>query len=310
MILNTGNRNDIPAYFGEWFFNRLKAGHVCARSPYNPKQITRFRLSPDVVDCIVFCTKNPAPMLPRLNELRGFRQFWFVTITPYGAEIEPNVPPKTEVLESFKQLSNAAGAAKTVWRYDPVFINDRYTLAYHLETFARMAEQLNGHATQCIISFIDLYKKTKRNFPRAREVTSRERLAFGAEAARICGQYGMELKTCCEGTELAALGANCQGCLTQKVLERALSLRLNPPKKQPARDGCPCLLENDIGAYNTCPHGCVYCYANYDRQTVIANLKLHNPLSPLLIGEIGTGDIVKNAKQHSYIDRQIDLLAT
>lgn len=307
MLLNTGNRTDIPAYFSEWFFNRLKAGYVCARSPYNPNRITKFRLSPDVMDCIVFCTKNPAPMLPRLNELRGFRQFWFVTITPYGAEIEPNVPPKTEVLESFRQLANRVGAAKTAWRYDPVFINKRYTLAYHLETFARMAKQLSGHTTQCIISFIDLYEKTKRNFPQARTVTPQERLKFGKEVVRICGQYGMELKTCCEGTELAAIGADCQGCLTQNVLERALGLRLALPKKQPARDGCTCLLENDIGAYNTCPHGCIYCYANYDRKTVIANLKLHNPLSPLLIGEIGAGDIVKNARQHSYIDRQIDL---
>ena len=157
MILNTGSRTDIPAYYSDWFYNRIKAGYVLVRNPYYPSQITKYLLSPDVIDVMVFCTKNPFPMLGRLSLLSTFDTFWFVTITPYGAEIEPHVPPREQVIASFRQLSAEVGSRRMSWRYDPVLITEQYSIQYHIEQFQKMAEALSGYTEQCVISFIDLY---------------------------------------------------------------------------------------------------------------------------------------------------------
>ena len=133
MIINTGQRTDIPAFYSEWFANRLKAGFVLVRNPYNPQSVTRYRLSPDVVDLIGFCTKNPAPMLPYMDLLRSYGQFWYVTITPYGKEIEPYVPNKLQVINSFKRLSDLVGIDSVGWRYDPVFVSDDWPLERHFK---------------------------------------------------------------------------------------------------------------------------------------------------------------------------------
>ena len=144
MIINTGQRTDIPAFYSEWFTNRLKAGFVLVRNPYNPVSVTRYRLSPDVVDLIGFCTKNPAPMLPKMDLLRDYGQYWYVTITPYGKEIEPRVPDKREVLDSFRRLSDIVGPDRIGWRYDPVFISDAYPAERHIRAFEYMAKALEG----------------------------------------------------------------------------------------------------------------------------------------------------------------------
>jgi hypothetical protein len=301
-------RTDIPAYFSEWFFNRIKAGFVLTRNPYYHEQVTKYLLTPELVDCISFCTKNPAPMLDRLDEISKFRQFWFVTITPYGKEIEPNVPNKIAVMESFKKLSDAVGVNAVGWRYDPIFITDKYSVDFHINAFEKMAENLSGYVDNCVISFIDLYQKTKRNFGEAKEVTKQERAEIGKVFAAIGEKYGIKIRTCCEGQDLARYGVDVSGCMTQPIIERAIGESLNVPKrKKSPREACNCLLGNDIGMYNTCPHGCVYCYANYNRRTVVENLKRHDPKSPFLIGGSREGDVIKNAKQKTYINGQINL---
>lgn len=308
MIINTGSRTDIPAYFSEWFYNRIKAGEVCVRNPYYPNQVQRYRLTPEVVDCLVFCTKNPAPMLPRLRELSQFRQFWGVTITPYGKEIEPNVPDKDAVMDSFIRLSQSVGVQAVSWRYDPIFISEKYSVAFHIEAFAKMAEKLSGYTDNCVISFIDLYEKTKRNFSAVKEVSRTDRERLAQEFVRIGKQYGIQIRTCCEGTELETFGVDVSGCMTQSVIERAIGGSLQVPKsKKSVREGCECLLGNDIGMYNTCSHGCIYCYANYDYETVKQNYKLHQVDSPFLIGGFLPEDEVKDAKQESYYVGQMSL---
>lgn len=222
MILNTGNRTDIPAYYSEWFYNRIKEGFVLARNPYYPSQVTRFELNPEVVDVLVFCTKNPAPMLPRLPEIDHFNQFWMVTITPYGQDVEPFVPAVEKVMESFKMLSQKVGVRAISWRYDPIFISEKYTVEWHIETFARMAENLAGYTDNCIISFIDLYEKTRRNFPEVRAVTKAEQEQLVKAFVEIGERFGIRIKTCAENSELEKLGADISGCITQQVLERAL----------------------------------------------------------------------------------------
>ena len=142
MILQTGFRTDIPAFYSEWFANRLRAGYVLVRNPYNPQAVTRYELNPDMVDLIGFCTKNPAPMLQKMDLLRSYGQYWFVTITPYGPEIEPHVPPKETVLWDFVALSEIVGPDSIGWRYDPIFLSDTYTVERHIQEFTRMAAVL------------------------------------------------------------------------------------------------------------------------------------------------------------------------
>jgi hypothetical protein len=304
MIINSGNRTDIPAYYSPWFYNRIAAEEVLVRNPYFPSQITRYRLTPDVVDCLAFCTKNPRPMLPRLKELSQFRQFWFVTITPYARDIEGGVPPVKEVIQSFKELSLLVGPDKVHWRYDPIFLTKKYSADYHVNTFEKMAAPLAGYTDTCVISFIDLYEKTKRNFPGIQEVSWEDQVFLARELVKRGAKYGLKIVACAERAELQQYGVNTAGCMTRAVLEQALGVDLNPTGRQQKREACDCLLGIDIGAYNSCGHGCLYCYANQNDRNVRRTMPQHNPSSPLLIGWPGPEETVKSAVQKSYLTGQ------
>lgn len=305
MIINTGQRTDIPAFYSRWFVNRLKAGFVLVRNPYDPLSVARYRLTPDVVDLIGFCTKNPAPMLPHMALLKPFGQYWYVTITPYGRDIEPNVPGKRAALDSFRRLSDLVGPHRVGWRYDPIFISAEWPVERHIRAFEYMAGALEGYTRTAVISFIDLYDKTRRNFPGVGPVSREDRLALGRAIVDIGRDRGMTVRPCAEGDELARFGADCGGCMTVGMYESALQMKLRPPKTPSARKGCACYLGGDIGAYNTCGHLCRYCYANYDAKTVRANMLRHDPDSPLLIGHPRPEDRVYDARQESWIDPQI-----
>ena len=176
MIINTGQRTDIPAFYSTWFANRLREGFVCVRNPFDPGQVSRYRLDPSVVDVIGFCTKDPSPMFKYMDLLKDYGQYWFVTLTSYGRDIEPGVPDKHRLIEDFKKLSGIVGPNATGWRYDPIFLSDRYTPEYHLKAFEKIASELDGATETVVISFIDLYPKVRRNFPEAREVRRRRSL--------------------------------------------------------------------------------------------------------------------------------------
>ena len=307
MILNTGSRTDIPAYYSDWFYNRIREGYVLARNPYYPTQITKYLLSPDFIDIMVFCTKNPFPMLDRISLLSAFDMFWFVTITPYGEEIEPHVPPKELVIKHFQELSKLIGKDRISWRYDPVFVTDKYSVDYQVEQFCKMAKELAGYTNQCVVSFIDLYEKTKRNFHGIRSVTNQEQQELIGAFSEAAGENGLQIHLCCENASLVRENVDADGCMSKAVLEKALGCKLNVPKKKMARKECSCLLGADIGAYNTCGHGCLYCYANYDKKTVMRNMKLHHASSPLLIGDVTENDVIKQAEQKSWKKAQVDI---
>ncbi|MBQ7719616.1 MAG: DUF1848 domain-containing protein, partial [Clostridia bacterium] len=213
MIINTGQRTDIPAFYSEWLANRLREGYVCVRSPYDQGLVSRYRLDPAVVDAICFCTKNPAPMFEYAPLLSGFGQLWYVTITPYGRDIEPRVPDKHRLLDDFRRLSGIVGRNAVIWRYDPILVSEKYTVSYHLRAFETMAAELEGYTDTVVISFIDLYAKVRRNFPEAREVTAEERLDVGRALIETASAHGMTVRPCAEGDELAAYGADCGGCM-------------------------------------------------------------------------------------------------
>ena len=265
MIINTGQRTDIPAFYAKWFANRLREGVVCVRNPFNPRQVSSYHLAPSVVDIIGFCTKNPAPMFPYMNLLSDYGQYWFVTITPYGKDIEPNVPDKHKILTDFQLLSDIVGVNSIGWRYDPIFITDKYTIEYHLKSFEQITKALSGYTKTAVISFIDLYEKVKRNFPEVRTVNKEDQLCLGKEMIRIADRYGMIVKPCAEGNMLAEFGADCAGCMTVSTYETAIGSRLNVPNRKPNRQECACYIACDIGAYDTCMHLCKYCYANNDQ---------------------------------------------
>ncbi|QFJ54031.1 DUF1848 domain-containing protein [Pseudobutyrivibrio xylanivorans] len=307
MIINTGQRTDIPAFYSDWFANRLKDGYVCVRNPYNPKQVSRYRLDPEVVDVIGFCTKNPAPMFKYMDLLKDYGQYWFVTLTSYGRDIEPNVPDKHKLIEDFKKLSDVVGVNSIGWRYDPIFISDRYTEEYHIKAFKQIAEELDGYTKTVVISFIDLYPKVRKNFPEAKEVAKDQRLRMGKKIIEIATAHGMTVKPCAEGDELAQFGADCGGCMTIADYEKAIGQRLNAPKKKGARAECACYLSGDIGAYNTCKHLCRYCYANAEPEVVVAQSSFHDPTSPFLIGNYQPDDEINDVPQKSWIDWQMVL---
>ena len=307
MIINTGQRTDIPAFYSEWFAERLREGFVCVRNPYDPSQVSRYRLDPSVVDVIGFCTKDPVPMFAHMDLLKDYGQIWHMTITPYGRDIEPRVPDKHRMLKAFRRLSDMVGIDSVCWRYDPILITEKYSAEYHLRAFEKMARALAGYTRSVVISFIDLYPKVRRNFPEIAGVPKETRLSLGRDIIGIASSCGMTVRPCAEGDELAAFGADCSGCMQVRDYERAIGKRLIVPKKKTAREACACYLSCDIGAYDTCRHLCRYCYANNDPELVLENARRHDPASPFLTGGYREDDVIHDVPQQSWIDPQISL---
>ena len=310
MLIFASGRTDIPAFYSEWFMNRVRAGFVDVRNPYYGEHVSRYRLTRDLVDCFIFCTKNPAPILSYLDELksRGIGMYFHVTITPYEKDIEPNVPEKSAVLDSFIELSKALGKDRVCWRYDPIFINEKYSVSFHIKAFRAMAEKLRDSTDRCIISFIDLYQKTKKNFPGVKEVSENDQKFLASSLSRIAFENGIKIESCAEKIDLTSCGVEPGACVSRETVEKAAGIHLLPKiGVSLLRKHCLCLPTNDIGAYNSCPHLCKYCYANYDAKLVAKNYSLHNPQSSFLLGDSKEDDLVKNARQKSFRDEQLFL---
>ena len=305
MIINTGCRTDIPAFYSKWLINRIEEGYVLVRNPYNHFSVTRYSLDSEVVDCLAFCTKNPEPILKYIDKLDKYKQYWFVTITPYGKEIEPNVPDKEHIIESFKKLAKHIGIDSIGLRYDPIFIGEGFTVERHIEEFQKIIQALKGYTNHCTISFLDLYEKVKKNVPDIKPPTMEEQIKIGKAFAKIGRENEMIIHSCCEKTFLSKYGIDCKGCMTKGIIENAIKEKLNPPKVKNIRQACNCLMGNDIGAYDSCGHLCKYCYANTNKKLVIENMKRHIETSPFLIGEAEAEDRVHKANQKSWISRQI-----
>ena len=306
MIINTGQRTDIPAFYSKWFINRLKEGYVMVRNPYYPKIVTKFVLDPKVVDVIGFCTKNPRPMFKYLDYLKPYGQFWYITITGLGSDLEPNVPPINQVIEDFQYLSKIIGKKAIGFRYTPIIINDHYDANYHIQTFTKIIKALNGYTNLAVFGFLDLYPSLSKLHPELRDCTDSEKIKIATSFKKICDEYHFDLRLCSKEKWLSEYGINVEGCMLLKDYERAINKKLKPTKKMNARKGyCNCLLSNDIGSYNSCLHFCNYCYANNEIKRIKANYLLHDDNSPLLIGHINKDDEIRIAKQSSWITQDI-----
>jgi len=295
MILSASRRTDIPSYYSEWFFNRLKEGYVCVRNPMNIHRVSRINLNNDVIDGIVFWTKNPKPMMKYLDKLNDFPFYFQFTLNPYSADLETNLPSKNDsVIPTFIELSNAIGKERVVWRYDPIIINQKYSLEYHTKYFTLLCEKLSPYTEKCTISFIDLYRNIAKNLMQIgitsipNDVQEEIALTF----SQIAKDYGLIIDTCCEGIDLSKYGIGHAACIDVKRLERIGNYKLTLSKDKNQREECGCFESVDIGAYNTCKNGCKYCYANFSNNLVERNFNMHNPNSPLIFGDLESDDVV------------------
>lgn len=294
MILNVSGRTDIVAFYTPWFMNRYKEGFVDVRNPFNPKLVSRIYF--DSVDLILFCTKNPIPILPYLKEINKPILF-HVTLTPYKNDIEVGVPSKKKIIEAIKEVSNIVGIDNLYVRYDPIFLSDKYNTDYHIKAFERMCHLLKGYTKRIIVSFIDDYKNVRKNEKTLnfREFREEDYEQIGTAFSRIAKDNGMTVQTCFEDRSLTEYGFVKGECLSHELAFRMTGKTYKNWKAR--KEGkCNCVEMVDIGAYNTCSHFCKYCYANYDEKKVLLNKKQHDEASSLLIGHLESDDIIKVRK--------------
>ncbi|MFR8665041.1 MAG: hypothetical protein DBY17_07020 [Oscillospiraceae bacterium] len=309
MLISASRRTDIPACFSHWFFRRMEEGYVLVRNPMNPHQVSRVSLSPQDVDGIMFWTKNPLPMLAAgPGALKGYMYCFQFTLNAYGEDVEPNIPGKwTAMVPAFRRLSEQIGPQRVLWRYDPIFLSSAYTPEWHLKNFAALAKVLSPYTCQCTISFLDYYRNTARNMaPLGLQKTSQEekaRLASGLAA--IARQEGLDICACAEENLPETCGVGPASCIDSERFARLLGCALPVPKDKTQRPGCGCAQSVDIGAYHTCPNGCLYCYANANTAAAVRNAGRHDFASPLLLGELGPGDVVTERKMTVYRQTQM-----
>ena len=310
MIISASRRTDIPTYYSEWFFNRLREGYVLVRNPMNARQISRISLSPEAVDGIVFWTKNPVPMLSRLGELEPYPYYFQFTLTAYGRDVEPNLPGKNGVLiPAFQELSRMAGRERVVWRYDPIFLSDRYTVEYHCRYFRVLAAKLGEYTEKCTVSFLDFYRSTARNMRslHIREMTAAQQREMMERLSEIAGEYGLYIDTCSEAISLEDLGISHASCVDRERLERIGGYRLKAGRDRNQREECGCAASVDIGAYDTCGNGCLYCYATDSPPRAAERVRAHRPDSPILFGTVGPEDVIREREAVSLREQQLSL---
>lgn len=309
MILSVSRRTDVPRYYFDWFLQRLREGYALVRNPMNQRQVSRVPLSREVVDCIVFWTKDPQPMLGRLEELSGFPYYVQFTLNPYGPEIESGLRPKAALLDTFIALSRAIGPERVVWRYSPVLLNATYTREAHLRFFEETAAALQGYTRQCKLSFLDVYERIRTNMKKlgVGETEEAVQLEMARRLREIAAGYGIRLSAC-GNPRLPAVGIPPAKCVDDALIGRLLGEELHLRKDPGQRAECSCVVSVDIGAYNSCPHGCAYCYANISEAGVQRTREKYDPLSPLLCGSLGLEDVVRERQVKVYRSGQLHML--
>lgn len=305
MILSASRRTDIPAFYSEWFFNRLNENYLCVRNPMNAHQVRKITsLSPYVIDCIVFWSKNPAPMIKRLHELERYKYYFQFTLNNYGPEIEQNVPSLDERVNTFKRLSEILNdRKKIVWRYDPIFFSEKYSLNFHVDTFRKLSGILSKFTDTCVISFLDKYKNISYDMrilgiEDDNEEKQRELAEKFADTAKECG---IKINTCAEKINLSEFGIEPSSCIDKERIESITGYTLSVKKDKSQRQECGCYESIDIGAYDTCRHGCIYCYARRRKNNMSDECRTD---SPVLCGEINEDDKIKEERPESLRERQ------
>ena len=301
MIVSASRRTDIPAFYSEWFMNRIKEGFVIVRNPMN-RQPLRILLSPEIVDCIVFWTKNPIPMIPKLDRLKDYCYYFQFTLTGYGRDVEANLPDKKkELIPAFQRLSEKIGPERVIWRYDPILVSDRYTVDYHLSAFGQIAEALKGYTEKCVFSFVDEYSRnhTALKSLGAKALSPEDMEDIAMRLRDMAWASDITVATCAEEIDLEKLGIAHNACVDKALIERLTGGKIKDTRKNlkdaGQRQACNCMLSKEIGTANTCANGCVYCYANYSPESVRKSREKYDPNSPILCDTLAAEEIVKDA---------------
>ena len=312
MILSCSRRTDIPAFYSEWLMNRLREHSVCVVNPFNANQVSRIPLSPEVVDCIVFWTKNPKPLMKHLNEIDalGYKYYFQCTMTPYQKDIESGLTDKSEVIETFIELSQRIGKEKVVLRYDPILMTDKCDVDYHVKAFTKLCDKLHRYTDKVIISFVDMYRKNKRNLQNhgIQELNNEEIYEIASRLKVIADEHQLLMETCAESIELSQLGIAHGQCIDGDLIERIIGYKIAHKDKRDAnREHCGCMQCIDIGQYDTCLYECAYCYATVSNSRAEANYKQHNPLSEVMIGEVDETKVTLRKAVKSFgIDESVE----
>ena len=295
-VVSASRRTDIPAFYSEWFMNRVRAGYCLVPNPHNTKQVSYVPLAPDETDAIVFWTKNPAPMLKHIEELEkaGFRFYFQYTLNDYPKELEPGVPPASQRIEAFIKLSGMIGPERVIWRYDPIIVSNHTGFSFHREKFAALCEHLARFTRRVVVSIVDLYAKTKRNLRRLENdgfrfaedpVNDPEVDDLLSELAKTARKFALEIATCAEKRNYTELGIAPGRCIDGDLIERLWRLH-RPWKKDPGqRDACGCVLSKDIGANDSCLHNCPYCYATRNGELACRLNEKHDPSTKALLSD-------------------------
>lgn len=304
MIISASRRTDIPAVYAEWFVNRLREGEVLVPNPYNRKKVSRILLSPDTVDCIVFWTKNPEPLIPYLKEIQemGYRYYFQMTVTDYGKDLEPGIPTVEESIATFLLLSEMIGKDKIDWRFDPVLLTEKYTSDYHAEKFEMMCRWMHRATERCIISFADHYKESR--YP---ELEPEEIRSVAGILSKIAEKYRLPLYTCAEKTDLSGYGIRHGACIDAGRIEQVTGYRLDVKPDSGQRPQCRCVQSVDIGMYDTCIQGCKYCYATGKGESAQKKYEAHDPKSPVLSGRLRGDEIITEKVLQLNKDNQLSL---
>jgi hypothetical protein len=291
VIVSASRRTDIPAFYAEWFMNRVRAGSALVSNPVNPRQVSRVGLAPEEVDAFVFWTRDAEPLMPYLEELDrgGYLYYFLYTLTGYPPGLEPAAPPADRAVRTMATLAGRIGSDRLLWRYDPVLVSHLTPEDLIVENFRQLAGELTAHTGRVIVSPANFYRKTRRNLQRAgigftdlEEETERAMDLMG-RLARAARAEGLHITSCASKLDLREAGIGPGRCVDDRLLNAVFGLSLPPGKDPSQRPECLCATSRDIGAYHTCTHGCLYCYANDSPEVARKNRARHHPEGEALL---------------------------
>lgn len=290
-IISASRRTDIPALYMEWFMQRVRAGHAVYPNPFGGT-LHRVSLLPEDVHSIVFWSKHYGPLLPHLEELldRGYRPCFHYTINGAPRAMEPHVPPWELSVRIFRELASRTSPRQVLWRFDPIVLTSELDQAFYLNRFREIGSRLAGFTERCYFSFAAFYRKTKAKMAREGilwgEPSLEEKKELAFQLAELAHGFGMELLACCQ-EDLLQYGIAMGRCVDGELLSGLLPDRPPILTPRPTRPGCGCTASRDIGMYDTCPLGCVYCYATQSRDLALRHMAKHDPLAEILIPNPG-----------------------
>ncbi|MBP1739598.1 MAG: hypothetical protein H6Q48_1891 [Deltaproteobacteria bacterium] len=292
MIISASRRTDVPAFYSEWFMKRIEAGHCEVPNPFNPTQVSRVSLQPEDVEVVVFWTRNAAPLLPRLKELehRGCRTLFLYTVMNNPRALDPRCPSLEDALVTFKALSACIGPERVIWRYDPVVFSNATNAEFHMKAYETLAKQLQGYTSRSIMSVVDIYRKVRQRMTALSnsgiEWTECEGEAFVRLLrfmASVARESGMALSSCAQERDLTAHGISPGKCIDDSLMRKSFGSEASRKKDPSQRKACGCVVSKDIGMYDTCLYGCIYCYATTSFARAKENYRRHDPEAPSLI---------------------------